>query len=222
MNSNLYISNDTSIYGNTADTLADGIYNSGNLYVEDTINIENGVYIEDGTSVLNISNALSTDAVIQIDQSNYVTPDVTLAPIIIAQASDTYPTLSETDLQAFRKPTTDFERWELQLAADNTQIVLVPKLPDEYTITYQNLHGATHTNPTIYTSETPTIILTAPTHIKCKYFTGWFNESGTKTNTIPQGTTGNIVLTAHWDTIGCAEKIGYICIPKRHCPKKNK
>lgn len=214
--SSLYISDNASIYGNEATSIAPGIYNGGDLYAEDSIDIENGVYIEDRTSVVNISNALTSNTIIQIDLSNYVAPDESLAPIIIAQATDTYPILNEIDLLAFRKPQTEFEEWELQLAANNTQIVLVPRYIEEYTITYQNLHGASHTNPPTYTSETPTIILTAPTHVKCNYFIGWFNESGINITTIPQGTTGNIVLTARWDKIGCYDKIGYICIPKKN------
>lgn len=210
MNSNLYISGDAKMYGNMASTYADGIYNGGNVYIEGNIDISNDVYIVDRASALNILNELPSDTVIQIGNSDYVIPDESLAPIIVAVATPTHPTLTISDLQAFKKPSVGFENWEYQLLEDDTQIGLVPRLIEEYSITYQNLHGATHTNPPTYTAETPTFTLTDPTYRRCRYFAGWFNENGIRVMQIKQGTTGNIVLTARWDNVGC-RRMGRVC-----------
>lgn len=216
MDSNLYLSRTAHIFGNIATSYAPGIYNGGNLYVEDSTVNEDGVYIVTENNIVKINGALSSDAVIQLDTSDYITPDESKAPIVVAIVTDSYPLLTTTDLKAFRKPTVGFERWHLYLNADNNQILLGLIPIEEYSITYQNLHGATHTNPTTYTSETPTIILTPPSKVRCRLFIGWYNENGIKITEIPQGTVGNIVLTANWENVGiCKEKIGYICMPKK-------
>lgn len=219
MNSSLYISGDANIYENTATMYAVDIYNAGTIYVEGNIHIINGIYLENRESVLNILHELPSSAVIQLEQSNYVIPDESLAPIVVAVATDSYPTLTIVDLQTFRKPQTGFENWEFQLAENNTQIVLAPiPAPEEYTITYLNLHGATQSNPTTYTSVTPTFTLYPPTYIGCKYFLGWYDDKNQIRRAIIQGTTGNIVLTAKWQELGCC-KIGYVCRPKVLCCK---
>ncbi|GEM_PF-6625307 len=69
----------------------------------------------------------------------------------------------------------------------------------EYTITYDNLYGTTHTNPTTYTIETADIVLIAPSERDGYVFTCWTDESGTTVTTIATGTTGNITLTANWE-----------------------
>lgn len=215
MNSKLYISSDTKMSGNTASNNAPGIYNqSSQLFVEGLLTLEDGIYISDRNSVVKIQNELTESAKIQINQSTYVMPDASLSPIVIAESTDTHPTLTVRDLQAFIKPVQNFERWAVELNTDQTQIVLVYYELEEYTIAYQNLQGATHTNPTTYTIETPTIMLTNPSSLRCKQFLGWFDENNRIRREITQGTSGNIVLTARWDNIGCC-KIGYICSPRR-------
>ena len=69
----------------------------------------------------------------------------------------------------------------------------------EYTITYDNLYGTTHTNQTTYTIETADIVLIAPSERDGYVFTCWTDESGTTVTTIATGTTGNITLTANWE-----------------------
>lgn len=206
MNSKLYISGDANIQGNTATSMAPGIYNGANVYIEGERNLENGVYIEDRESALQITAELTAESIVQIDNSDYVTPDEALAPIIVAVSTDTHPTLTSSDLQAFRKPPVGFENWEYQLLENNTQIGLVKKLVVEYTITYQNLYEATHTNPTTYTTDTPTIVLTPPSFVCNKLFKGWFDEQGVRVFEIPQGTTGNILLTADWLNLKICKK----------------
>ena len=69
-----------------------------------------------------------------------------------------------------------------------------------YTITYENLNGATHTNPEEYTVETAAITLTDPTERAGYVFAGWYSDANytTKVTQIPQGSTGNITLYAKW------------------------
>ncbi len=66
-----------------------------------------------------------------------------------------------------------------------------------YTITYAGLEGATNPNTaTSYTVDTVTIILQNPER-EGYIFNGWY-IGDTKVTEIPQGSTGNITLTAEW------------------------
>ena len=70
--------------------------------------------------------------------------------------------------------------------------------PIEYTITYNNIEGATNENPTTYTVESDTIQLVAA--VKAGYdFAGWFDKDGEEVTAIAKGSTGNIELTAKWN-----------------------
>lgn len=97
------------------------------------------------------------------------------------------PTVSITNSRTFSMPAND-----VTIAATFTL--------EEYTITYHNIDGATHTNPANYTVETPTITLQAPTR-ELYTFEGWYQQadfSGDKVTQITNGTTGNIDLYAKW------------------------
>ena len=61
-----------------------------------------------------------------------------------------------------------------------------------YDITYNNLNGTTHTNPTTYTIETNTITFTAPSTRTGYTFAGWTPVS------IAKGSTGDQTVTANW------------------------
>jgi uncharacterized repeat protein (TIGR02543 family) len=72
-----------------------------------------------------------------------------------------------------------------------------------YTITYNNVSGATNPNPTSYTIETPTITLIDLSR-EGYTFDGWYdnaNFSGSKVTTIPLGSTGNKEFWAKWTPI---------------------
>lgn len=214
METNLYISSDALIYDNVATDIAPGIYNSANIYVQDNRDIKNGLYIYNRNAVAKITNALVSGSSIQIDNSNYVTPNITLAPIVVAEATETHHILTDNDLKAFLKPPVGFENWDLLLYNNNTEIVLVPREAPIFTITYYNLHGTNHTNPSTYTENTPTIVLTAPSSRPGVLFLGWYDDNGNLVTNIPQGSTGNIYLTARWEIIeGCKCKIGYVFNP---------
>ena len=65
--------------------------------------------------------------------------------------------------------------------------------PTTYNITYNNLYGTTHSNPSTYTIETNTITFSAPTTERKGYaFSGWNPTS------IAKGSTGNKTITAQW------------------------
>ena len=69
-----------------------------------------------------------------------------------------------------------------------------------YTITYENTKGAENTNPTEYTINSETITF-APLSKDGYIFDGWY-VGETKVTEISTGSTGNLTLTAKWDTIG--------------------
>ncbi len=69
---------------------------------------------------------------------------------------------------------------------------------DEYTITYEGLEGATHSNPETYTIETPTITLQDPGARTGYNFSHWTCNDATIT-TIPQGSTGDMTIVAIWN-----------------------
>lgn len=69
----------------------------------------------------------------------------------------------------------------------------------EYSITYLNVNGATNNNPLSYTIESNNISL-ADLSLSGYVFLGWYNENGQVT-TIPQGSVGDIVLTAKWESL---------------------
>ena len=62
----------------------------------------------------------------------------------------------------------------------------------EYTITYENLGGATHSNPSTYTIETETITFSAPSDRNGYTFAGWSPAS------IAKGSMGDKTITAQW------------------------
>ncbi len=72
-----------------------------------------------------------------------------------------------------------------------------------YTITYQNTKGASNSNPTTYTVETASIVL-SKIFATDYTFNGWYNGSTVVTE-IPLGSTGNLTLTAAWVALSLGE-----------------
>ena len=72
-----------------------------------------------------------------------------------------------------------------------------------YTITYENLNGASNSNPTSYNVESETITLQAPGNRDDFAFGGWYSDADytTSVTQIPQGSTDNITLYAKWIAI---------------------
>ncbi|MBQ7916765.1 MAG: InlB B-repeat-containing protein, partial [Firmicutes bacterium] len=72
--------------------------------------------------------------------------------------------------------------------------------PENYTIGYEGVDGAVHTNPASYTVESETILLADA--VKIGYtFDGWYEDAGFAGNaveTIEKGSAGSITLYAKW------------------------
>jgi len=74
-----------------------------------------------------------------------------------------------------------------------------------YTITYNNLYGASNSNPANYTVESSNITLVAPGSRTGYTFAGWYTDSGlttpVSTPAISTGSTGNKTFYAKWTPI---------------------
>lgn len=188
-----------SISNNSA-ALGNGIYNDSTLYMEETRELMDGVYITSANSIVRLINALSKASAIQLENSVYVIPNPEGTPIVVAQATPSYPQLTQTDTDAFLKPLQGFDGWDIRLSDDGTQILLAPI---SYRIQYENLMGAVNPNPLSYTITTPAIELLPPSDIAGYHFLGWFDSpsGGEQVTVIPQGSSRNLILYAVWEEI---------------------
>ncbi|WP_152549980.1 InlB B-repeat-containing protein [Geomicrobium sp. JCM 19055] len=206
--------------GSNEAPIAPGIFNAGEMNVEDLTTDINGVYIVDAENVIRIINPLFAGSVFQLDTSEYVFPDPERSPIVIAIPTPEYPVLSQSDADAFLKPVTGFEDWEIQLL--NNQVVLVfNPSPLQYTITYVGVLSTINPNPTSYRPEDLPIVLQDPNPVEGYEFIGWFDELGNQVTIIPQGTVGDIVLYARYRETGGASGDGQMItnhVRVRCCP----
>jgi len=71
---------------------------------------------------------------------------------------------------------------------------------DEFTIYFNNLFNTSHSNPTTFNVETPTILLSNPSTRANYTFNGWWTEgeSGIQITQIEAGTFTNVTLYARW------------------------
>ena len=71
----------------------------------------------------------------------------------------------------------------------------------EYTITYENLNGASNSNPSKYTVDG--LVLADPSWNAAHRFLGWYKDSEfkNKVTNIPAGSTGNLTLYAKWEDV---------------------
>lgn len=176
------------------------IYNNASLYLEGAQSITNGVYIVNRSAVPRLSSALPEASVIQLEASNYVSPNPEGTPIVVGEATAAYPLLTQADADAFKKPASGFDGWEIRLSDDRTQVLLAPAA---YRIQYENLMGASNPNPDSYTADTPDINLLPPGPVPGYRFIGWFDapSGGNQITVIPRGSTGDIILYARWEAI---------------------
>lgn len=221
-------SSDTTVIGsnvfgkdrpNTASSYGQDIYNEGSLYTGGEREISNGVYLDNRSAVVKIQGSLSTGSLIQLENSGYATPNAQGTPIVVGEGTASYPLLTQTDADAFRKPPAGFDGWEIRLSEDRTQVLLAPV---NYTIHYENLMGASHTNLSSYTINTPDIRLNAPGPLPGYRFLGWFDapSGGSRITIIPQGSTGDLTLYARWEAVS-SYTVSYhgneSCCPMAHC-----
>ena len=104
------------------------------------------------------------------------------------------------------------EQQQVLPVLDNTQ----------YAITYKNLKGAeNNNNPTCYWSENGVPAFEKPEDARGYQFDGWFTEEkgGTRITGIQPGTTGEVVLYAHWKLI--EYHITYECFDWAINPSEN-
>ena len=192
---------------NTATRYAPGLYNEEVFETADQPDLTNGLYIANRSSVAQIVRPLTTGAVIQLDQSGYVTPDPAASPIVVAEATAGYPLLRAQDAGAFRKPVTGFDGWEIRLNDDRTQVWLA-LAPVTHQLTYQpndsSCAPAQCIPLPVQVLDGQTIRLSPAVPLRCGYcFVEW--------NTTPDGTgiayrpcqvlehvTADITLYAQW------------------------
>ena len=90
-------------------------------------------------------------------------------------------------------PNTTYTNEESKWKSTEDVTLYAKWIPDTYTITYNRLNGATHSNPATYTIEQTPLTFAAPTTTPKGYtFAGW-NPA-----TLAEGTTGNQSVTASW------------------------
>ena len=190
--------------GNTA-SAGLGIYNAGSLTFEPggelglaVADIPDGLYLQDEDAVPMLYGNLALGSVIQLERSDYVTPNQTGTPIVLAVSN---PVLRGEDALAFRAPTSGGEGWGIRISDDRHEVLWEPV---QYAIRYENTMGAENPNPDSYTIVTPTITLLPPAGIPGYYFLGWFDapEGGTQVTEIPLGSTGDRTLYARWYQVG--------------------
>lgn len=188
-----------SIMENTASQKGDGIYNSGFLHTSGSPKVPNGIYITSRNAVVRIEGPLAAGSILQLAQSAYVTPNAQGTPIVVGSAAGSHP-LSQPDADAFQKPSQGFVGWEIRLSEDLTQVILAP---ETYQISYENLMGASNSNPGAYTVTTTDLSLAPPGPLDGYRFIGWFDaqSGGNQVTTIPTGTTGDIFLYARWQPL---------------------
>ncbi len=153
------------------------------------------IYIADRDSVLRIKAPLSPGMLLQVDASDYVSPNPEGKPILIGTACDTL--LSGIDAKAFQKPETGFDGWEIRLSDDRRQILLAPQI---YSITYDDPLNAFHPNPQTYTITDGKLQLQPPENPQGYQFAGWYDrpDGGRPVTSVPENSTGDITLYARW------------------------
>ena len=74
---------------------------------------------------------------------------------------------------------------------------------EEFHIWYENLMGASNSNPISYRTDMPTIPIIDPGELPNYKFIGWFTQAvgGEQVREIPQGSSGDITLFARWEAI---------------------
>lgn len=138
---------------NAAAENGNGIFNSGALEISLALRLEDGLYLENQDAVPTITQSFTEGDIVQLERSDYVAPNPSGTPIVVARAEFT---LGLEDADAFRVPATGFDGWGPRVSYSGNEIILEPIY---YTIYYQNTKGVLNPNPVEYTVLTPTIVL---------------------------------------------------------------
>lgn len=151
----------------------------------------NGFYLANATAQLVVAAALDS-ATVPFEHLAFAQA-TSLVPVAAADASD-YPVLTGADLAAFTA-----RGYTFSLGGENTQVLVQL---DTYTVTYQNMTGATNhaNNPESFTVHDEAYALYAPTRAGWQ-FDGWYDNAlftGSAVTGIPAHSVGNITLYAKW------------------------
>lgn len=196
----LTLAQEAAVTGNAANGKGAGVFNSAFLTAEEQPDAANGLYLPDEDAAPVIRGPLGARAALQIVRSPYVAPSPDGVPIVLAIADPVrYPRLTAADAAAFIKPPEGFDGWDIRLEAGGTQVMLAPR---PYRIRYENLLGASHTNPVSYTAYSPDIVLADPVLAGFR-FLGWYDapQDGEQVPRIPQGSQGDCTLYARWERL---------------------
>ena len=96
------ISGESKINSNDAGVIGAGICNMGLLNIAQGIQIEDGLYYNSQQKVPVITQALTESSLIQLEASDYMSPDN--IPVVVAEKGDSYSELTETECAAFNLP----------------------------------------------------------------------------------------------------------------------
>lgn len=198
------ISDNQAPYGND-------LYNQATLFTGGSRVFKGGVYIENRAGAVKLTGKLAEPAAVQLETSSYVSPNDAGIPIIVADASASYPSLSRTDAGRFIKPSAGFKDWKLAVSNDQTQILLIP--PAGQTITFKgnddNGPKACNLPLTLTVPFGASIVLpaTVPTRPGWR-FRGWNTYQHCEGETFyPGGVLSNVItdvtLYAVWDPADC-------------------
>ncbi|GAK02641.1 hypothetical protein JCM19037_889 [Geomicrobium sp. JCM 19037] len=211
-------------FGSNNAPLAPGIYNAGTLNGQDALFVPDGVFIESADNVVQLTAPLSPNAVIQLNESDYVAPDPANSPIVVGVATPSYPVLTQEDANRFIKPPAGFEDWQVALI-DNQIVLVFNPMVGPFRITYIGVIGR-NPNPNSYTADDLPIVLQDPEPVEGLQFIGWFDALGNQVTVIPEGTTGDLVLYARYNTVNPPDVSGTvilsssisICFCNNDCP----
>ncbi len=105
----------------------------------------------------------------------------------------------EINVPAVPQKTGYISKWEKYTLTTGNVVINAKHEAIQYNIVYQNTKDATNHNPETYTIESSTLQLHELNADGYK-FVGWYCD-GEKITEIPQGSTGDLTLTAEWDII---------------------
>lgn len=143
-----------------------------------------------------IAAALTDNASIQLEASGYVSPPN--APLVIADKGAAYAQLEEPDRAAWLIPQ-EFIPGHIVVLNDALDQVLIDL--EAFSITYDGLSGADNPNPDSYKLSDLPLALLDPGLRPGYVFAGWYDAEGQRITEIPEGTTGNLTITAIWEKL---------------------
>lgn len=187
----LEMSGNASIHHNIAENGA-GVYSNGTIKLSQSPQILDGLYFNNKSNAPVITDALTSNAKVQLEASDYVSS--AKAPFVIAEKPQGQ--LTETDRTAWLLPK-EFNGYGAVLNATKDQVLIDL---ETYSITYIDLFGADNPNPASYTVSELPIYLSAPEARAGYTFSGWYDAQNgdNKVIQITADDMGDKVFFARW------------------------